>query len=59
MSFTKKVNGVKETRVLWYENILSFKLRYNTIKKEGLRGFSAWALGQEDDRIWTVLPIRK
>ncbi len=59
MTYTVKINGAKEKRVLWYENIESFKLKYNIIKKEGLRGFSAWALGQEDPRIWTLLAVRK
>ncbi len=59
MTYTVKVNGIKEKRVLWYENVESFKLKYTIIKKEGMRGFSAWALGQEDSRIWTLLPKRK
>ncbi len=58
MTYFVKVNGVKEKRVLWYENVRSFTLKYDIIKKYGLRGFSAWALGQEDARIWNTLPKR-
>jgi spore germination protein YaaH len=59
MSYTVPVDGVKEKRVLWYENIQSFGLKYDILKKAGVRGFSAWAMGQEDPRIWTLLPVKK
>ena len=59
MSYWVKVNGKKEPRVLWYENLQSFKLKYAILQKAGVRGFSAWAMGQEDARIWTILSKRK
>jgi spore germination protein YaaH len=34
----------------------SFVDRYELIEQRGLRGFSAWALGQEDPSIWDALP---
>jgi spore germination protein YaaH len=58
MTFFVKKNGSKENRVLWYENVESFKLKIGVLKKEGVRGFSAWALGQEDSRIWGELSSR-
>ncbi len=58
LGYTVRVNGINQKRVLWYENLESFKLKYAAIEKAKARGFSAWALGQEDGRIWNVLSKR-
>ena len=59
MSYKVKVGGHKESRVLWYENVQSFSLKIDLLKKADVRGFSAWAMGQEDQRDWTLLSTRK
>lgn len=41
--------------VIWCENNESLNLKKDIINKYGLRGFSAWALGQEDESMWRVL----
>ena len=58
MSYTVRVNGTKQKRVLWYENVRSFALKYQILQDAGVRGFSGWAIGQEDARDWTLLPPR-
>jgi spore germination protein YaaH len=59
MSYKVKVSGHKESRILWYENVESFKLKTDILKKAGVLGFSGWAIGQEDARIWTLLPKKR
>jgi spore germination protein YaaH len=41
--------------VIWCDNAKSFELKENLITKKGLRGFSMWALGQEDSKLWKYL----
>lgn len=41
--------------VIWCENNDSLNLKKDLIKQYGLRGFSAWALGQESKDMWKVL----
>jgi spore germination protein YaaH len=40
---------------IWYEDKQSLGLKFDIIKQNGFRGFSAWLLGGEDSAIWTVL----
>jgi spore germination protein YaaH len=58
MQYFLKVNGIKENRVLWYENIRSFTLKYDFLETSGVLGFSGWSLGQEDSRDWTLLLVQ-
>lgn len=41
--------------VIWCNNAQSFELKDKLIADKGLRGFSMWALGQEDSDIWRYL----
>jgi spore germination protein YaaH len=34
-------------------------LKTDILKKAGVLGFSGWAIGQEDARIWTLLPKKR
>jgi len=40
---------------LYLEDARSFRAKLALAKEKKLRGFSAWALGTEDERIWEVL----
>ncbi len=52
----KFVFSLKNTDfVIWCDNDESVKIKEDIIKEKGLMGFSAWALGQEDNSIWTYL----
>jgi spore germination protein YaaH len=45
--------------VAWYEDQRSFELKLALVTEKNLRGFSAWALGQEDPLIWgSVIAMR-
>jgi spore germination protein YaaH len=44
--------GDENHHYIWCDNAQSFQAKKNIIKKFKLRGFSAWALGQEDPAIW-------
>lgn len=39
---------------IWAENAASFKTKLEHIKQTGVRGYSAWVLGDEDPAIWDV-----
>lgn len=39
----------------WCDGIDGFKAKLDLIEKYNLRGFSAWAIGQEDQKIWDQL----
>lgn len=59
-SATEKVSWVKYERqgklyTLWYENVNSFKEKLALAQQYGVQGFSAWVLGLEDPRIYSVL----
>lgn len=41
--------------VIWCDSAKSFELKDDYIKEKGLRGFSVWALGQEDPGLWKYL----
>lgn len=43
---------------LFHEDVRSFGARLDFAREQGLRGFSVWVLGPEDERIWTLLPAR-
>ena len=43
-------NGVNYT--IWAENAESFQRKLDNIKQAGLRGYSAWVLGDEDPKVW-------
>ncbi|MEI6316181.1 MAG: glycosyl hydrolase family 18 protein [bacterium] len=53
---TFKAKG-KHGKVLtaWYEDAQSFQKKINLIKTNNMRGYSAWAIGQEDPKIWNVI----
>jgi spore germination protein YaaH len=40
---------------VWYEDARSVAERLALVRRNGLRGFSAWVLGQEDPAVWTLL----
>jgi spore germination protein YaaH len=40
---------------LWYEDATSFKLKYDFVKAQKLRGVSIWSMGQEDEAIWKII----
>jgi len=40
---------------IWCDNAKSFEIKDNLIAEKGLRGFSVWALGQEDSNVWKYL----
>ena len=40
---------------IWYQDKLGFENKLDVIRQNNLRGFSAWVLGVEDPKIWTVL----
>jgi spore germination protein YaaH len=40
---------------LFLEDVRSFRAKLAVAKEKKLRGFSAWVLGPEDERIWEVL----
>jgi spore germination protein YaaH len=44
---------------LFIEDAASFKSKLALVKKYKLRGLSNWCLGEEDERIWKYLPMRK
>lgn len=50
----KDSNGT--SRTVWFENSWSVAPKLQIAQKYGLAGVALWRLGQEDDRMWTVLP---
>jgi spore germination protein YaaH len=40
---------------IWCDSQKSFEMKNKIIEERGLRGFSVWALGQEDKNIWKYL----
>ncbi len=44
---------------LFHEDVRSFGAKLDFARELGLRGFSVWVLGPEDERIWTLLPARR
>jgi spore germination protein YaaH len=40
---------------VFLENARSFEAKLGLVREKKLRGFSAWVLGGEDERIWEVL----
>lgn len=38
--------------IAWYEDKRSFQTKLALVSDKNLRGFSAWALGQEDEGVW-------
>ena len=43
-------NGI--VNYIWCDNQKSVKRKLDFAKEKGLRGISAWALGQEDPKMW-------
>ena len=43
---------------IWLEDARSFSPRLDLVEEYGLRGFSIWALGEEDPAVWTLLRSR-
>lgn len=50
-SYTHKGADMK----IWCDNADSIELKQDIVAARGMRGLSAWALGQGDSNIWTVL----
>jgi spore germination protein len=46
------LNGKNYT--IWSENADSFKSKLDAIKSAGVRGYSAWVLGDEDVKVWEM-----
>jgi spore germination protein YaaH len=44
---------------VFFTDLHTFQDRYDLVKQNGLEGFCSWVLGQEDPKIWTVLPQRQ
>jgi spore germination protein YaaH len=44
---------------IWCDSAKSFEIKNDLIKEKGLRGFSVWALGQEDSAVWKYLKNEK
>ncbi|MGH7378880.1 MAG: glycosyl hydrolase family 18 protein [Candidatus Methylomirabilales bacterium] len=47
--------GDATVTTVWYEDARSIAQRLALVRRHGLRGFSAWVLGQEDPAAWTLL----
>ena len=47
--------GDATVTTVWYEDARSIAERLALVRRHGLRGFSAWVLGQEDPAVWTLL----
>jgi spore germination protein YaaH len=45
-------NGKNYT--IWAENASSFKVKLEQVKSAGVRGYSAWVLGDEDPAVWSL-----
>lgn len=54
--FRYRAEGVEQE--VWYEDVRSFQAKLQLLDTYGLRGFSAWVIGQEDPRIWAELMRR-
>ncbi len=50
----KDGSGIGHT--VWFENSWAVAPKLQVAQKYGLAGVALWRLGQEDDRLWTVLP---
>jgi spore germination protein len=46
------LNGKNYT--MWSENANSFKSKLDAIQKSGMRGYSAWVLGDENLKVWDI-----
>ncbi|MDQ3696829.1 MAG: glycosyl hydrolase family 18 protein [Gemmatimonadota bacterium] len=44
---------------LFLEDVRAFRVKYELMTQKKLRGFSAWVLGREDERIWEMLGERR
>ncbi len=51
LKFTR--SGIEN--IIWCDTAKSFELKNDLITEKGLRGFSVWALGQEDPAVWKYL----
>jgi spore germination protein YaaH len=43
---------------VFFTDARTFKERYDLVRQNGLEGFCAWVLGEEDPEIWKLLPQR-
>lgn len=55
ITYSEGDGAVKKNYKIWYEDIRSFKPKYDLVKKRALRGVSVWVIGMEDERIWSNL----
>jgi spore germination protein YaaH len=54
VSYVRYVQGGKRLTA-WYEDKKSFQTKLDIVREKNLRGFSAWALGLEDPKVWDVV----
>ncbi len=54
VSYVSYIKGGKRLTA-WYEDKKSFEQKIALVSDNNLHGFSAWALGQEDPKIWDVM----
>lgn len=47
-------NYAGKNYTVWYEDKNSFAKKYEQIKNYGVRGFSVWVLGDEDEKVWEL-----
>jgi spore germination protein YaaH len=43
---------------IFHEDVRSFQAKLDFARERGLRGFSVWLIGPEDERVWSLLPAR-
>lgn len=48
-----------KTLAAWYEDQKSFEQKLSLVTENNLHGFSAWALGLEDPKIWDTLVVMR
>ena len=59
VKYRSKKHG-KKILTAWYEDSESFQKKIDLIKSNNMMGYSAWAIGLEDPKIWdTVLAMRE
>jgi spore germination protein YaaH len=44
-----------QNHIIWFHDSRSLARRLHLVSRHGLRGFSAWRLGQEDPSVWPAL----
>ncbi len=55
-AYVTRHRGERQTRVIWWSMARSLRRLWILTRRDHLAGISAWRLGQEDPRVWKVLP---